>query len=181
MKTDKNKEIKINIMITLEDLQIGMTFIITKEGEQKYGWGPEGSKAIIKAIKIDTFGKLIVGMYFEKPCNPAYHSLNDLVEHGHGYWLTLMQLLSNSSFRFLPENIILNPDIKLKEKNIGNKEGRILKHIFDTKYIMVELLDNVGGCSGDGIGKAGHCVILNKDKIRYKRKENEICPKKKSG
>jgi hypothetical protein len=152
----------------LENLQIGMVFTITKRGERR-GWGPKGSKALIKTIKIDDSGDALVGMYFETAYGENYHSLDGMVKQGHGYWLSLPQLLSDSAFTFEQENITLQPGIKLKERNIGNKQGRILKHFSNTEYIMVELLENVEGCSGDGLGKAGHCVILKKDKVSLKK------------
>jgi hypothetical protein len=36
---------------------------------------------------------------------------------------------------------------------------RLLSKI-DSKLAMVELEENVGGGGGDGLGKAGHCVLL---------------------
>ena len=159
-------------MITLKNLQIETVFAITEKGEM-YGWGPRGSKAIVKAIKIDNSGDIIVGICFESSYHTKYHDLDGMVKDGYGYWLTPAQLLSDSSFILLQEDIVLKPGIKLKEKDIGNKQGHILKHLSNTNYVMVELLENIEGCSGDGLGKAGHCVILEKDRINFKHKKKE--------
>ena len=157
-------------MIILENLQIEMIFVITEKGE-KHGWGPSGSKTVIKAIKVDPSGDLVIGVCFEVPYSTKYHDLDGMVKFGHGYWLTSIQLLSESSFILLQENIVLNPNTKLGERDISNKKGRILRYLSNPKYIMIELLENVKGCSGDGLGKAGHCIILEKDKINFKHKE----------
>lgn len=153
-------------MVTLENLQIGMVFTITEEGERR-GWGPRESIAVIRSTKINGSGEVAVGMDFEVSHNAKYHDLDGMVKFGHGYWLTPNRLLSESSFILLQEKIVLKPGIKLKEKDIGNKQGRILKYFFRTEYVMVELSENVEGCSGDGLGKAGHCVILEKNKINF--------------
>jgi hypothetical protein len=155
----------------LENLQIEMIFVITKKGEEQHGWGPKGSKVTIKAIKIDDPGNILIGVHFETSYREKYHDLDGTVKHGHGYWLTPSQLLSDASFTLIQENVILQSGIKLKERDIGNKQGRILKHFSNAEYIMVELLENVEGCSGDGLGKAGHCVVLKKDKINFKKNE----------
>ena len=160
-------------MITLENLQIGMIFAITEDGDVRRGWGSVGSKATIKSIKIDDSGNIVIGMFFEAPHSTKYHNLDGLVKQGHGYWLTPVQLLSDSSFTLLQEDVVLCPGVTLKEKNIGNKQGRILKHLSNTGYIMVELLENIEGCSGDGLGKAGHCVILKKNKVNFKRDKHK--------
>ena len=157
----------------LENLQIEMVFTVTKKGEEQRRWGPEGSRAIIKAIKIDNPGDILIGMYFETPYRDKYHNLDGIVKQGHGYWLTPSQLLSDSSFALVQENIILRPGIKLKERDISNKQGRILKRLSNTEYIMVELLENVEGCSGDGLGKAGHCVVLKKNEVNFKKNEHK--------
>lgn len=159
------------MIMLLENLQTEMVFIITRRGEERYGWGPEGSRAVVKAIKVDDPGDILIGMYFETFHSKKYHNLDGMVKQGHGYWLTPSQLLSDSAFTPIQENIILRPGTKLKERDIGNKQGRILKHFSNTEYIMVELLENVEGCSGDGLGKAGHCVVLKKDKINLKKKQ----------
>lgn len=163
--------------MVLENLQIGMVFTITKKGEEQRGWGSKGSKVTVKAIKIDNPGDVLIGVCFETSYRKEYHDLDGVVKHGHGYWLTPSQLLNDSAFTFIQESVILQPGIKLKEKDIGNKQGRILKRFSNTEYIMVELLENVEGCSGDGLGKAGHCVVLKNNKVNLNKtnieKENK--------
>lgn len=154
-------------MVAIEDLQIGMIFIITEKGEDN-GWGPRGSKATIKSVKLESSGDITVGMHFQTAYSSKYHDLDGMVKHGHGYWLSPAQLL-NPSFILVQENVILHPGIKLGERDIGNKQGRILKRFSNTKHVMVELLEDVKGYSGDGLGKAGHCVILKENKINLKK------------
>ena len=157
-------------MIKLEDLQIEMVFVITEEGEHT-GWGPRGSKATIKSIKLNNGNgsDINIGMYFQTAYDSKYHDLDGMVKFGHGYWLVPAQLLSPAFVLIQEEEVVLHSGIKLGERDIGNKQGHILKHFSNTGHVMVELLEDVKGCSGDGLGKAGHCVILKKDKISFKK------------
>jgi hypothetical protein len=59
----------------------------------------------------------------------------------------------------LPNDFVVGGEFYHRKKNLKGMRLRLLSKI-DNKLAMVELEENVGGGGGDGLGKAGHCVLL---------------------
>ena len=150
------------------NLTVGKVYIVTKRGEE-CGFGPERSKATIKIIDQDN---LNVGLEFEIRNTFKFHNLNGLSEDGKGYWVTMKEFDTKNFFvEEKKEKVIIKNGTKLGVKDISNKYGKIIMTFSNGENVMVELEENVGAYSGDGIGKAGHCIIVEKNNINFKKTE----------
>ena len=73
--------------------------------------------------------------------------------------------------------------IKHKGIDIKNRKCTIISE-GDSNDVLVEFDEDIGGNSGDGVGKQGHCLLLNKDvfhKEKPKSKEQKGIKIKKDG
>lgn len=59
----------------------------------------------------------------------------------------------------IPKNLRISQKFMFRDKNLEGMPCKKLSVLEGGDY-FVELEENVGGCSCDGLGKAGHCVII---------------------
>lgn len=148
------------------NLQKGEEFIITREGED-HGFGPAGGKASIVAILSDAH--LPVGLLFENENRKDLHNLSGRIPNSRGYWVSEKDLLYSNFFISVKRNVIISKGVKFGNRDLSSKPGRIVKQFSDNKHLMVELEEDIGGYCGDGMGKQGHCIMVKKDKISFKK------------
>ena len=100
-----------------------------------------------------------IGIY-SNIAQPGWHDLDGRVSNGHGYWMD-----RKSFVRFLrPKDIlkyVVSGDIKYKNISLKGMRCKILHSNYNDTHCFVELEKDVGGGSGDGTGKKGHCIVLD--------------------
>jgi hypothetical protein len=148
------------------NLQKGEEFIITREGEV-HGFGPMGGKASVVTVISDNH--LPIGLLFEEESRKDLHDLSGRIAFNRGYWVSEKELLHSNFFMSVKKNIVINKGVEFGNKDLSNKPGRIIKQFAGSKHFMVELEENIGGYCGDGMGKRGHCIMVEKDKINFKK------------
>jgi len=62
---------------------------------------------------------------------------------------------------------IIAVDYNFKGRNLKGMECELLADI--GKYVMVEMDEDVGGISCDGLGKKGHCIPISLDILKTKQ------------
>jgi hypothetical protein len=142
-------------------IEIGAEFVITKKGEAR-GYGPAGSRAVVRQIT-DNGGENI-GMEFEDNWSGDYHNMNGLLDGNRGYWIRHSDLLSSGFFSQVNIDKVVKSDYIFKGKNLKGKKVKVLARL-DKEHVMAAFEENIGGCSGDGKGKAGHCVVMRNEAL----------------
>ena len=87
----------------------------------------------------------------------GWHDLDGRVPHGYGLWVRPSTLMK--CFKELSNSFVVGGEFYHRKKNLKGMRLRLLNRV-DKSLAMVELEENVGGGGGDGLGKAGHCVLL---------------------
>lgn len=89
---------------------------------------------------------------------PNWHGLDGATDHGHGWWVTHSELAGN--FREIASNVVITKTIMYKKHNLKGLKANTITRDSTGKFYFVELEENVGGGSADGLGKHGHCVMV---------------------
>lgn len=102
--------------------------------------------------------------------NKGWHSLEGMVEEGHGLWCTIDCIADNFE---LDEPIYkICGTVEVKKKNLHGMKCRILSTNKNGEFAFVEVEENVGGGSADGQGKMGHCVIVSTSDLTAEKKHH---------
>lgn len=99
----------------------------------------------------------------------GWHRLDGLCEDGHGYWVPLS--LIKKCLRPYNSEMIVEENFEHRGRNLRGMKCRMLSDLSYSDQILVEMAENVGGSGGDGLGKAGHCVLLPRKVVRENKKE----------
>ena len=96
-----------------------------------------------------------------------------LPKYEEGKWLTLwigdfVRIFSNQRSR----TQVVNRDFMYKKRNLKGERCRILANI-DRRDVFVEMENNIGGGSCDGIGKKGHCIHIKKEFLISSNKKSK--------
>lgn len=110
----------------------------------------------ILCIKNEPDSSIYIGVT-SKTGQLDWHDLNGRCEAGHGLWLTPNTLLH--CFRKLPNVFEVKGSFSFRRQNLKGMRFRLLSRAEDN-MLLAEMEENVGGGGGDGMGKAGHCVLL---------------------
>lgn len=79
------------------------------------------------------------------------------------------------------ESKVIRGDFLFKKRNLKDLPCKIVFPIGNDYDVMVEFNEDIGGCSGDGQGKQGHCTVVDKRSLvkdksslikKMKRKES---------
>ncbi len=128
---------------------------------------PPGRKVGIVAInKGAGKGKFTIGIA-NKDFIEGWHSLEGLLRTGSGYWLDGDQLFKYFKADRLSESVIIKGDFSFRKKDLKGKKGTLLATLPDCDESMVEFEEFVEGCSCDGLGKAGHCLVVSHDLLEF--------------
>jgi len=117
------------------------------------GFGREGD--MVTVIRITSDKRL--GIRSEKRLE-GWGDLDGLVPRRQGYWATREVIHDN--FDLVEPKFIVNANVQHKKHSLKGMKCTLLRDIGDGEYSFVELEENVGGGSADGLGKAGHCVLV---------------------
>ena len=117
---------------------------------------PEGLRVEIFAIRSDGED---IGLYSPYEAVSGWHDLDGELDSSHrGWWVNRNQLamLMDIEPRIykLKEGVVFYKGIDL-----SGRTCQILGQL-DNGLVFIELEENIGGCSADGLGKAGHCIAV---------------------
>jgi len=73
----------------------------------------------------------------------------------------------------------VNADVQHKKHSLKGMKCTLLRDIGHGEYSFVELEEDVGGGSADGLGKSGHCVLVPAESLKEILVPKKPKPKKK--
>lgn len=116
---------------------------------------PEGTEAVVIHIKPDSEGNAI-GIRASKDLS-GWHELDGRCEPHRGLWV--MPTTFMDCFEISNRVYVIKGNHEYRRRNLKGLECRLLAPV-GRGLQMVEVSENVGGGGGDGMGKAGHCVLV---------------------
>jgi len=128
--------------------------------KKNYGPLPTGSRVTIKLINRNGDGPQI-GIVSD-PRVEGWHNLDGACKDGHGYWVEPRHI--SEFFKTTSSDCMVKANVSYKNKSLKGMECSVLHELPKSK-VFVELAEDVGGASCDGLGKKGHCVVLQRDQI----------------
>lgn len=117
---------------------------------------PVGTKVEVVCFCNKSGGYYIGVVNFEEM--PNWHDLDGRCPHGRGLWMTRSTLAR--CFVKKEEFYVVNKNFMHRRRNLKGMKFRLLTKTGHDRMIMAEMEEDVGGGGGDGLGKAGHCVLL---------------------
>ena len=164
-------------MFTLGDGSIvkkGMTIILGRGLPKEYGRPGKEFKVVVIGGDHDA-----VGIKSETEM-PSWHDLDGYLNHyGYGFWLSNSDL-EHYTAKDYHRKFTVCKEVTHKGVSLKGKDCKYLFRTITGEY-MVEFKDNVGGLSGDGRGKAGHCLAIKREclaetkskTVKAKKAEND--------
>lgn len=163
---------KQSVSIGGKTLYVGTTMV----AKENMGRLKRGSEVSIRFIGREGGGSLKIGLVSKKPIE-GWHDLNGMCASNRGYWVEPAEI--KHSFKITESMHVVRANVSFKKKELKGMECNVLTQLPKSK-VFVELAENVGGASCDGLGKKGHCVVLHKDHVgpmkakKFKLKEREV-------
>ncbi len=121
-----------------------------------------GEVMIVKTIYRKSNNTFSLGLYSDK-YKSEWHDLEGNVENGHGWFFEDEEIRRYFTFK---TNIVVVSDFEFKKENLKGLKGRILAAVDKTNHFLVEFEKNIGGSSGDGLGKRGRCIIIDRRLVK---------------
>lgn len=155
------------------DVWLDQTVYLTKDGEE-VGLGKEGDRAVVvDLIYNDDYEpghphESYVTLCRDEP-HPNWGDGEGATEPGYG----LLIVADNYTAYFTDKShsrLQINEDVEFRGRNLKGMVGHPLTK-FGRKEMFLELDEDVGGCSCDGIGKRGHCVLVPRGALVRPTKE----------
>ena len=86
------------------------------------------------------------------------------IHPGMGRYLSQHHVLK--MFKVKKQKMVTALDVTYYGRSLLGKKGKVIEASPDSATCMVEFEENIGGGSGDGVGKKGHCALLKKNELR---------------
>jgi len=168
-------------------LFVGDFYKITGSGEEEH-MGPAGTTVKLVCIwdnmtnnyvpdndwvVIDGLGssRYSLGMYCDDTSRDYWGNLNGYCENYHGNWVRAGDVFSGRLYKRIKKAAgssddkvrFIKTDLIYKRKSLIGKKCRIIRPFkrFGSSSYFVEFDEEIGGCSCDGLGKAGHCLPVH--------------------
>ena len=155
----------------------GDTILVSERGhEDRFG-------RVGESMKIHTFkkskdkGTWLVGVVSVKK-RSGWDDLDGQVQENTGTWVTEKRFLRY--FVIQPKPVmVISRSHKFRQLDLEGMECVVLSPLPKGNSAMVEFGENIGGCGGDGLGKAGHCLIIPYNKLEESEKKDTTTNKSK--
>lgn len=153
-----------SITINGQIVSVGSPVVVTGEilGSQYENLLKPGEIMFLRLIYERSDNSFNLGLYSNE-YKDGWHDLEGEVEEGHGWFFNDEEV--KKYFKFKTKITIIS-DFEFKKINLKGLKGRILAVVDRSNHLLVELEKNIGGSSGDGLGKRGHCLIVDKKLIK---------------
>jgi len=148
--------------ITIGDKTVtaGLMVEATKIAEEM-GLCPTGLRPIIHRIS-EINGEWQFALYSKGQKVDGWHDLEGELPNKTAFWVTIEELIAG--FAFANDRAEVKGIVMFKNRNLKGMTGRILG-LMDGAFYFLEFDEDIGGCSADGLGKAGHCVAINREHL----------------
>lgn len=159
----------LSITVNGQVIRTGMLF---KSVRSEFEGIPIGPGVQVTVVSI---GSSSIGVQADTPL-PGWNDLNGEVPSNTGLWVN-----TTNFFSYYEEagqhKIIIVKECSFDKSDLKGKTGKVLNQNPDG--LFVELEEEIGGISFDGLGKAGHCAFVPKDCVEYVDKPNKKVKKAK--
>lgn len=141
-----------------EEIHVGDKFFCI--GENKDWKLKEGLQ--IEIVLIDNYEdkQYEIGVY--APDAPdGWHDLDEEIDEPNGYYFSHEDFVNyfrrDNAYKILGKTFYFAGSTELKGRRLTGLKCKVLKK--SQSHMLLEFEENIGGSSGDGIGKSGHCLI----------------------
>ena len=157
-----------SIMIEGKIVRLGDTLVSNKNTRKAIGI-PSGRNVKVLSINREGPGGQIIITVHDRKHNDGWHSMNLDGEEksGSGCAIRGKDLFRYFNSNRLSETVIIKGDFLFRKKNLKGKKGTLLAALPDCDESMVEFEEYVEGCSCDGLGKAGHCLVVSDNLLEF--------------
>ena len=111
-------------------------------------------------------GEAAIGIADTK-VNRGWHNMDGRLDSGSGYWINANELFGYFRPSRLSESVVVKGNFSFRNKNLRGKKGKLLATLPDCDDSMIEFEEYVEGCSCDGLGKAGHCLVVSHSILEF--------------
>jgi hypothetical protein len=141
---------------------------------EETGLCPAGLRPVIHRINQQN-GEWQFALHSRDGKVDGWHDLEGELPNRTAFWVTESELIT--CFAFAVNEAEVKDDIMLKNRNLKGMTGKILG-LMDKYFYFLEFDEDVGGCSADGLGKAGHCVAINKKHLKLGENQFKLIKEK---
>lgn len=155
------KSVKINGRL----VQIGDR-LTSRNQSGKLGIPPGREVKIVDISNRGGGGEAAIGVA-DTRVNRGWHNMDGRLDSGSGYWINANELFGYFRLSRLSESVVVKSDFSFRNKNLKGKRGKLLATLPDCDDSMIEFEEFVEGCSCDGLGKAGHCLVVSHSILEF--------------
>lgn len=141
-------------------IKIGTVLFANRRAED-CGICSEGTKVSVHLIKRDGV-VIFLGLRSDEYVS-GWHDLLGTVDKGHGQWQTMDDFMKNFVLQEVKYEIV---NTKFRGKDLSGKACKLITHAHGNRYAFIELDENIGGGSADGLGRGGHCIVVKPSQIK---------------
>jgi hypothetical protein len=155
------------IILTVKD-----TVLVSERGALE-GFGEQNERMKIHSFKKSSKnkGSWLIGIVANKR-RSGWGDLDGRVQEHTGTWMTEQNFMRY--FILEPKrNMVVSKSHKFRKLDLEGMECDVLAPLPKGNSCMVEFRKDVGGCGGDGLGKAGHCLIIPTEKLVVSKKNDK--------
>ena len=102
-----------------------------------------------------------------------WHNLDGMLPSRAGYYIREKHLID--AFTRVSDTMFISKPFSFKRRDLKNMKCKTISPMPGGKEMVVEFDEDVGGCGADGLGKAGHCLVVPNNvlmPIKEKEKSN---------
>ena len=146
-------------------LSLGQQVTCNKKHLDYDGYPIPMGRYTIAAMRKSTGGRELVGIKADQPVGHGWGNLEGHVEDGYGLWVD-KDFFSTVFDVNINLKMVVKDEFVFRRKNLEGMECRTIGTLPDGKSSFVELEEHVDGCSADGLGKAGYCIIIPHEHLK---------------
>jgi len=90
----------------------------------------------------------------------GWGDLSGMCTPGCGLWIPIKFLYKYFAQPEFGTEVFIREEFVFKKQNLKGKKCRLIGGLPRSNTVFVELGEFVDGCSADGLGKAGHCILI---------------------
>jgi hypothetical protein len=140
--------------------------LTSSEESGRLGIPPNREVKVVDISKNRGGGEAAIGVA-DTRVNRGWHNMDGRLDSGSGYWVNSNELFEYFRPSRLSESVIVKSDFSFRNKNLKGKKGKLLATLPDCEDSMIEFEEYVEGCSCDGLGKAGHCLVVSHSILEF--------------
>jgi len=158
-------------------ISVGDTVFVSERGRYEE-FGREGEAMQVHSFKKHREkGAWLVGIVSDRK-HSGWSDLDGMVKSNTGTWMSEEGLFKYFILEPRP-TMVISKSHKFRQLDLEGMECVVLSPLPKGSSCMVEFDKDVGGCGGDGLGKAGHCLIIPNDKLVKSKKDDKKLTKNK--